>query len=143
MSTIGFSGTREGMTDRQKRAFHLYLFDWNRNWGVSEFHSGDCVGADKEAHDIAKAMGIRTVGHPPINPKLRAYCDFDETREPKEYLPRNLDIIRESDLVIATPKETEPQERGSGTWHVIRNAPKLNTSIVIIWPDGSTEKREC
>lgn len=98
-------------------------------------HSGDCIGADKEFHDIAKSLGHWSVGHPPLNFYKRAFCDFDEERRPQEFLVRNKIIVDESDQLIATPKGFVEELR-SGTWSTIRYARKNVTSIVIVWPDG-------
>jgi hypothetical protein len=44
---IGFTGTRQGMTKRQRNALRDLL----------AAHHGDAVGVDAEAHDIAIELG--------------------------------------------------------------------------------------
>ena len=64
---IGFTGTQQGMTLRQKQQLNEILrdlYDKGNRW----FHHGDCIGADAEAHDIATAIGYHILVHPPINP---------------------------------------------------------------------------
>jgi hypothetical protein len=48
MTSIGFTGTRQGMTAEQKSALRNLL-----DGGAGDFHHGDCIGADSEAHGIA------------------------------------------------------------------------------------------
>lgn len=102
----------------------------------SEFHFGDCVGADAQACKIAYQKGMYIIKHPPINQSKQAFCDADEERTPKDYLQRNYDIVDESDVVLATPKEIDEQLR-SGTWATIRYARRTNKKLIIIYPDGS------
>lgn len=130
---VGFSGSRFGMTTEQIIAVEKLVDD---NLTISWGAHGDCVGADAHFHMIARAQGLFVKGHPPSDPKLRAYCDFDEVADPKPYLVRNADIVDETDFLIATPKEMTEQKRG-GTWSTIRYARKEGKPIVIVWPDGT------
>lgn len=133
MDRIGFTGTREGMTSSQIVAIDELLSD---DLIIRWASHGDCVGADAQFHMIAREQGLFIKGHPPTDPKLRAYCDFDEMAEEKPYLVRNKDIVDETDLLIAAPKEMTEQMRG-GTWSTIRYARKAGKLIMIVWPDGS------
>lgn len=130
---IGFTGTQVGMTQQQTDEVHRLL----RKFRAAEFHHGDCVGADQQAHGEAMVLGVRTVIHPPVIGAKRAYCPADETRPPKEYLLRNHDIVDETQVLIATPKEITEQLR-SGTWATIRYAKKMNRRVYIVYPDGSS-----
>jgi len=135
---VGFTGTREGMSGYQEGKVAELINDL----GTTEFHHGDCVGADAEAYGIASDdWGIRLVCHPPLDDKLRAWTYNDETREPKPYLERDRDIVDECELLIATPKQNAVPElfRGSGTWYTIRYANEVNRHIIIVWPQGATE----
>jgi len=127
---IGFTGTREGMTTRQIAVASLMLAY------ADELHHGDCDGADAQAHDLGRLHGAHIVGHPPKNGSKRAFCECDELREPKGYLERDDDIVDETDELIATPKEFEPQDRG-GTWYTINYAKRVGKPVTIIYPDGS------
>ena len=132
---IGFTGTQKGMTEIQKKQLTKYLSDYNNLFII---HHGDCIGADSEAHDIAKRLNGYIIIHPPKDNNKRAYCfqnSFgDEIREERPYLERNKDIVDESDLIIACPNGKERLR--SGTWSTIRYAINKDKSIVIIYPDG-------
>lgn len=132
---LGFTGTRHGMTAAQFRELERRLTD------VDQLHHGDCIGSDKEAHDLAELkFGVWTVAHPPINNKLRAFCEANEVREPKEYLERDYNIVDESEELIATPY-TFIEVRRSGTWATIRYAILHDKPVTIIYPDGTVETR--
>lgn len=130
---LGFTGTRKGMTKKQKTVLTSEVIVANPH----EFHDGDCVGSDEEAHDIVtKAIGCRMVGHPPDNDKARAHCMYDMNYLPKPYLDRNREIVDDVDHIIATPNTMKEKERG-GTWYTIRYARKQGRKLTIIYPDGT------
>jgi hypothetical protein len=127
---IGFTGTSQGMTSKQKAIVRNLLL------GEEELHHGDCIGADAEVHEIANGFKILVVIHPPTNPKARAFCEAaSETREPLPYLDRNHVIVDETDALVAAPRGPEVQR--SGTWATIRYALKQGKPVFIVLPDGS------
>ena len=132
IATVGFTGTRHGMSTSQVVAVDDYL----SNLAIQELHHGDCVGADHDADRIAAANGLKRIAHPPSDNRLRAYCDAEVVLEPKPYLDRNRDIVDACDHLIATPAETTPQTKG-GTWYTVRYARDNGKPVTIIWPDGS------
>jgi hypothetical protein len=121
---VGFTGTRVGMTDNQKKQLTGLL------QGVTEFHHGDCVGADAQAHDIARNLGCSVVIHPPVLRTYRAFKQSDRTRVPKSYVERNHDIVDEVELLIAAP--SGPEAVRSGTWSTVRYARKLGRKVEIL-----------
>ena len=129
---MGFTGTQAGMTNRQRSRFAQLL-----DQSVEEFHHGDCIGADEEAHKLTRLTipDTKIVIHPPSNTSKQAFCASDEIRAPKPYLDRNHDIVDETDELIATPKGFEEELR-SGTWATVRYARRKNKKVTIIWPDG-------
>ncbi len=135
---IGFTGTREGMTEAQKLTFENLLISLT----PTEFHHGDCVGADSDAHDIATKYCPTIVIHPPVDSTHRANRQAQVILSEKTHFARNRDIVKGCNLLIATPLTAEHQERG-GTWYTIDYAEKISKSTIIINPDGSlnTEKR--
>jgi hypothetical protein len=128
---IGFTGSREGLTDRQKTALREIL-SRSKESDSDEFHHGDCIGADEEAYLIAEELDYRIICHPPTNPRLRAFCASYEERPPKQYLKRNEDIVEEADIVVACPRQKVEVLR-SGTWATIRRARKAG-KLEIIFP---------
>lgn len=133
---LGFTGTQLGCTEPQleglRGQLHLLTpFDKQQQ----RFHHGLCIGADKQAHDIARTIGWCIIGHPPSNYSKMASCRCDEYRPEKPYLDRNRDIVDETEQLLATPATFGELQR-SGTWATIRYARKLRRPIYIIWPDG-------
>lgn len=122
------------MTELQFIAVEQILED---NLTFSHSHSGDCIGADEHFYKLARLQGLHTVGHPPSNPSKRAFCVYDEEREPDEYLVRNHAIVDESSFMIFTPKEFEEKLR-SGTWATARYTDKRLKPGIIVFPDGHT-----
>lgn len=135
MSTlsIGFSGTRFGMSQIQKDILFRILADHQ-----GFFHHGDCIGADAEAHDVASAMANFTIHvHPPIDSKLRAFKQGHVNHPPKQYWARNADIVDQCHYLIACPLNASQQT--GGTWNTIKYAmrPNINRRFTIITYDGT------
>ena len=133
---VGFTGTREGLTSAQREALVKVLYRLYSDG--SEFHHGDCVGADEEAHEIAREIGYEIHIHPPSISRLRAFCKGDVVYSPKPYLERNHDIVDASDILVACPAQSYEVLR-SGTWATVRYARRVGKPIVIIYPNGSVE----
>jgi hypothetical protein len=120
------------MSEKQKSAFRNLL----KTIRASHLHHGDCIGADKDAHDIAKELGLKIELHPPSKADLRAYCEADVVHDPEPYLQRNKKIVDHTKILVATPK-TAVEEIKSGTWSTIRYALKQEQhAVVVISPDG-------
>lgn len=130
-SIIGFSGSRLGMTVSQMKQLRDMLVD--RFVPGAQFHHGDCIGADAEAHGIARAVGYWIVGHPPQNPALRAWCAVDEQRRPAPYLSRDDAIVAETRELLAAP-DTAHERLQSGTWATVRRARKAGKPYEVITP---------
>lgn len=131
MVKVGFTGTQHGMTFMQKETlYHLLL-----ELGPDEFHHGDCIGSDAEAHDIAVIIGIEIHIHPPNNPSKRAYKKGTQIYPELPYLSRNTNIATKTNILIATPGEDYEVIR-SGTWSTVRRARKLDRKIYIILSEG-------
>ncbi|MBW2079094.1 MAG: hypothetical protein JRI71_16385 [Deltaproteobacteria bacterium] len=137
---VGFTGTQKGMTSQQKGS----IMDLMRELGPVEVHHGDCIGADEEFNGISTSMDIAVVLHPPKKRLKRAYCagTVIDVRKPREYLLRNKDIVRDSDVLIAAPRQFyEPSGRSKGgTWATVGYARNKGMPIYIVYPDGEVVK---
>ncbi|MBA7517324.1 hypothetical protein ES705_09377 [subsurface metagenome] len=132
---VGFTGTQSGMTEQQKteltRSILLLC--------PSEFHHGDCIGADEEAHEIANRLSLPIYIHPPKISTKRAFTNGYISYPPKPYLKRNHDIVDSVYILIACPKGKEVLR--SGTWATIRYAILRKIRTIIIYPNGIIERR--
>jgi hypothetical protein len=127
--SVGFTGTRKGMSPPQRRAARLLL----KNLDPTHFHHGDCVGADAEMHAIVRAMlpECVIVLHPCSSDSNRAFCAGDYSSTPIDALARNREIVAASSVMLATPLEDE-EMRSGGTWYTIRHARKTQTSLYVV-----------
>lgn len=134
-NSVGFTGTRHGMTHGQKRVIEELL----REWQPQEVHSGDCLGADSRFHFMAYDIHVNSIGHPPDDHKHRAFCKYCYEWRPKPYLLRNQDIVYCCDVLLACPHGMAEEQR-SGTWATVRYARKAGKPVIIVWPDGTATK---
>ena len=142
---IGFSGTRYGMTLLQRRAVYR-VFRWYRdNRSAITVHHGSCVGADAEAHDIARMLGLAVALHPGYSDAERmasfaAECAMlpgERVWREQHYLKRNQVIAACVGVLVAAPHG----ERSSrGTNHAISCAVKLERPVVIVSTDGRLQR---
>ena len=129
---IGFTGTREGMSEHQKETLRMVLTAAVLQGDAVYFHHGDCKGADAEAHDIALAVGCEVIIHPPRKRIMRAYCQgAREVLPPQEYLERDRCIVDSTIGLIGAPKSNKEEQR-SGTWYTIRYARKMNKRVILL-----------
>jgi hypothetical protein len=128
------------MTDAQVGRLSLFLSEFAPR--ITEFHHGDCVGADAEAHRIASfILGPEKIWvHPPLNEKKRAFSADGHKLPPKDYLERNHDIVDAATVVFATPK-TQGETLRSGTWATVRYAQKQDRLVFVVTPDGEVWTR--
>lgn len=132
---VGFTGTRQGMSDYQKRALRKAMEAASLDGIENVLHHGDCLGADAEAHDIAVDLGWDIVIHPPVAEYMRAYKgDGAILLPPQEYLERDRAIVDASRFIFAAPKSNK-EERRSGTWFTIRYARKTSKRVILLSRD--------
>lgn len=126
---IGFTGSREGMSQHQKEQFVLKMFELL----PSEFHHGDCDGADAEAHDIVREFlpKVKIIVYPPLSFRRRAMKQGDVIMEPEGYIKRDYRIVNSVDFLIGAPK-TDTEQIRSGSWTTIRYARKIDKPYVIL-----------
>jgi hypothetical protein len=142
---LGFTGTRHGMYDEQRRS----VIRWLGGHWPAECHHGLCVGADSDFHDIVTSHADvwpgsakpKVVGHPPLNRSKVVLADemfCEEVRPPADYLDRNRAIVADCDHLLACPNGSE--ELRSGTWSTVRYARRAGKPATIIYPDGRIEE---
>lgn len=131
---IGFTGNRHGLRPYQKTQIEALLDKYNH---ITASH-GDCVGSDTDFHrlciDYKRAHPEKTITvhiYPPDNPILRGFNKGDVVMPEKPYLDRNMDIIKNCDLLIACPVDKNKEEQRSGTWSTIRQARRLKLTTYI------------
>ncbi len=136
---LGFTGTREGMTDKQKIRLMQEVLFIHRYDGIEEAHHGACAGADHQFHDLLAWMigKHRLILHIPTNmsmvPGVLLQLPDSQKKKPKPYLERNKEIVRMSDHLIACPAQAKEIQR-SGTWATIRHADKMGRKITLLTP---------
>jgi len=136
---VGFTGSREGMSDSQKKRVKELLEENVENTPISlnQFHYGDYIGADDEAHLMAKELKYDTHCHGPKSFDNRKLNHGDINY--KETECNFLLLVKYTNLLIATPNSIESENEKSGVWCTVRNAKSLNKKIHIIYPDGTEE----
>lgn len=112
------------MSQNQKEQFVLLMYHLK----PTEFHHGDCEGADAQAHDIVREFfpDVKIVIHPPKSDYLRAFKQGDSSMTPDDYIPRDERIVDSTDYLLGAPKVTDYEERRSGSWYTIRYTRRKN-----------------
>ena len=134
--TVGLTGTRNGVTDAQRRALATMLRVLFGK-GARALHVGVCVGSDAAAVKLAKPLGYRVVGRPGHIPHLvdaEALALCDEAYPPEDTLERNRKIVEAAAVLVACPEAEEVVR--SGTWSCVRAARRKGLPISVVWGDG-------
>lgn len=122
---LGVTGSRVARPDRTEAKLFAFLCEND----VKELHHGDCVGWDKQCHDMASRYGVKIIIHPPTDDRLRAFCEGGAVLDPKPYLDRNRDIVDACTFLIAAPDG--PERQRSGTWSTVRYAKSRGVPGVV------------
>lgn len=141
---IGFTGTRDGMSNKAKDTVYNVL----EKYKPDEVHHGNCIGADGDFINICvfQVKIPYIIAHPGmsyfsnvVGPQTTNISD--EYKKPDTHFKRNRTIVDSTDLLIAVPKKKpDATEQGGGTWYTINYARKKQKPIIIVWPDGSTQE---
>lgn len=137
--TIGFTGTRRGLSQAQASALWRVLRE--AQFVGSRFLHGACAGADEAAAEMARREhGFFVVAHPAsdVAPRWRSQRALDASNrvlDARPALKRNRAIVAFSRVLVACPSSRR-EERRSGTWATIRRARGVEMPIVYVWPDG-------
>lgn len=138
---IGFTGTRSGMSDRQKENLTKYLKiarNHSCNYPSPDLISidGGCVGADYEFHQISKSLGYTSICYPgysqkdPNNLSCRAdLSNYDKIEKENTFFARNRKIVEDCDLLIGAPYDNS---QNGGTWYTIHYAKKIGKKFIIL-----------
>jgi len=131
----GFTGTRAGMTEKQKDLTRACLTLGQ----PAIIRHGAAYGADREFHAIwREELPRRFADVWPADDKSRKLFDDQDNVAVNPVLPplqRNEEIVKRSKYMIATP-HTQQEELRSGTWATVRCARRLEKPCLIIWPNG-------
>lgn len=130
---VGFTGTQAGMTAEQRLAFARLL----QSLQASEFHHGDCIGSDAQAHQIAQLLKVPALHiWPPLANAKRAFMKGATLHAAAGYIERNHSIVASVDVLVGAPRLQGKEEQRSGTWATIRQARRTHKPIFIVWPNG-------
>lgn len=150
--SIGFTGTRYGMTDAQADVVRLIVAQlvkqttpFERQCATKfEAHHGDCIGADAQFHAIVRPFpNSWIVGHPgPADDVARqAGCVFDLRMPSLPHMKRNRKIVDASNVMIAAPLEDFEQTNG-GTWKTIGMARRFRRLLAIVGRSGNVRRND-
>ena len=132
--TVGFTGTRKGMTHAQKSQLCVIL-SILANHTANVFHQGGADGADLQAVELARHFKFDVTWHPADGHRgdavLRANGTVDIVHDELPPLVRNYNIVRACDLLVAAP-ETDKEVLRSGTWATVRAARQMGKPVVML-----------
>ena len=134
---IGFTGTRDGITQRQKEELFELIYILN----LRAVHHGGCDGADDQFNILVRAKNylqgseVKIHIHPSTIQSSKKFHKESIVHNVTAPLRRNLQIVDAVRGLIACPKE-DSEIRRSGTWSTIRYAKKMGKKLIIIYPIG-------
>lgn len=129
---IGFSGSRHGMSQRQRE----FVWDFLVKLKYVQFViHGDCIGADEIFHEMCETLRHRIEIYPSNNDKRRAWKipTIGVIHDPMHPIQRNRIIVQQSTLILATPHTTVPVS-GSGTWRTIGFGEEEHKKMIVVLP---------
>jgi hypothetical protein len=132
---IGITGTRNGLSEYQKYQLQILIGVCTE---AERLVHGDCVGADTEVAMAFKQRfgdGVLVVARACNIESARANCEANDIVLPaKPPMDRNDDIVADSDVLLAFPKENYEVLR-SGTWATVRRAKKARKPVFMVYPE--------
>lgn len=146
---IGYTGTRNGMTQAQKDSlFGILDYLGCFKGTVTHINHGDCIGGDEEFDNAVvetlKQDTVTRIIHAPVDPEHQAHMAsrnngfYKETiiSEPQTHLKRNRNVVEASDIIIAAPEQDSDPGWG-GTWYTYNYARKHDKPTYLIQPSGN------
>jgi hypothetical protein len=139
--TVGFTGTRNGMTPPQRETVGRLL----QSLRPDKTRDGLGVGADAEFAALAASLSPRPflVGHPGVssrgggNERRGDDARHDIVLAEQTHFKRNRVIVDNSDVLVAAPP-CQPLPESGGTAYTVGYARKVAKPLVVVWPDGTT-----
>lgn len=133
---LGFTGTRNGMTEKQKNRFDELINELK----PTLFLHGACLGADEQAAIICNSKNIELEAFPCtlkdwVSSQALKISNIVNPNAPP--LERNRSIVDNSKFIVACPESGEVAR--SGTWSTIRYARNCSKRIYIIDTEGNLE----
>jgi hypothetical protein len=149
VTTLGVTGTRDGVTDAQRAWVYSTFEDGIRDGSIRRIHHGACTGADEFVHEVALESGVYIDVWPPVVTKyLAGACILNHplvtVHPPMPYLNRDREVVKGGTAgLIALPRQDSqpPRESWGGTWYTVDFAERLGRNVVICYPNGKVEKR--
>lgn len=148
---LGFTATREGMTDAQLAWLYSIFEDglkYPTQVAINAVHHGACVGGDAQVHAAALEAGTAIHVWPPVNPKYLAHqCltphPLVTVHPAMPYLDRDRQIVGSTAELVAFPKHGIQPDRAlwGGTWYTVDFAERVNKRVTIVYPTGTVEQR--
>lgn len=137
---IGFTGTRAGCTYSQKLTLQEVLEELRTKYYAEWMHNGDAIGCDYEAAEIWHSLDGKIFLRPCDHKDRGFFPHYDKIAPKRKPLDRNKDIVSASSFVVACSATMKETQRG-GTWSTVRYAESRGRKVIIVFPDGSIEKR--
>ena len=138
--TLGFIGTRRGLTKVQYDALFVLVQALHLEHSFTQAKHGGAEGADTDFDNICDRHSITRLILPGPDTDTSGFIHGSFLlAEPEGNLKRNRTIVACSSIMIGCPYEMVEQNRG-GTWYTIRFAQKHQCPIYIVYPDGSISK---
>jgi hypothetical protein len=132
---LGFTGTRTGITKQQKASIVWFLLE------ASQFHHGDCIGADEQAQQLARNLDVDCFAYPGQMTQYNACTEGNlVVYDPQPELTRNRKIATVCDRLLACPG-TYSEELRSGTWATCRYGYQAGKQVIAVYPDGTIDEQ--
>lgn len=132
---VSFTGTRAGMTAAQEKTVER-LFRSFANPPMGSIAHGNCIGADAQAHAIARRLNFTAMAWPANIAGMQALTDARVMAKPAPPLARNRKVVDAGGRLVAAPVGFGEELR-SGTWATVRYARKRGKLVFVVWPDGT------
>jgi hypothetical protein len=131
---LGFTGTRIGMSLKQKERLIEVFENWIKCPVEIHWHHGACEGADIESDVIARNHGCIMHIHPSNHKLTRIHCEEpgDTVYREKPPLVRDHDIVEAIEVLYAAPKDEKKEVQRSGTWATVRYARATGTRFYLL-----------